>query len=99
MNTVTKLWVLHGAGNLTSSVNTWLSRWTCSTETVTGYNGYTVFNSMTGNADLGMKNKNVAMVYLKASPRIFLKGLKKHHTTFRIVIPQTMHSTQEYHSP
>jgi hypothetical protein len=46
---------------------------------------------MTANADLGMKNKNVAMVYLKASPRIFLKGLKKHHTIIRTVIPQTMH--------
>jgi hypothetical protein len=46
---------------------------------------------MTANADLGMKNKNVAMVYFKASPRIFLKGMKKHHVTLRIVIPQTMH--------
>jgi hypothetical protein len=26
------------------------------------YNCYTVFNSMTENGDLGMKNKNVAMV-------------------------------------
>jgi len=32
---------------------------------------------MTANADLGMKNKNVAMVYLKAYCRIVLKGLKK----------------------
>jgi len=32
---------------------------------------------MIANADLGMRNKNLAMVYLKASPRIFLKGLKK----------------------
>ena len=97
MNIVTNLWVLHG--NLTSSVNTWLSRWTCSTDTVTGYNGYTVYNSMTANVDLEMRNKTVATVYLKASHRIFLKGLKKHHTTLRIVIPQTVHSTQEYHSP
>jgi hypothetical protein len=54
---------------------------------------------MTGNADLEMKNKTVATVYLKASPRIFLKGLKKHHATLKIVIQQTVHSTQEYHSP
>jgi hypothetical protein len=81
------LWVLHKAGNLTSSVNTRLSRRTCSTEIFTGYKGYTVFNSMTANAALGMMNKNVAIVYLKASSSTFLKGMKK-HAILRTVIPQ-----------